>query len=134
MERKSREFLELLDLTAVKDEPAKNLPYGIQRKVEIARAMATLPKLLLLDEPAAGLNLNETEALIKIIRTIHKKYGLTIFLVEHDMKLVMAICQRIQVIDQGRMLAMGSPEDIRNNPRVIEAYLGKSNGGQRAKD
>ena len=134
MERKSREFLELLDLTAVKDEPAKNLPYGIQRKVEIARAMATLPKLLLLDEPAAGLNLNETEALIKIIRTIHKKYGLTIFLVEHDMKLVMAICQRIQVIDQGRMLAMGSPEDIRNNPRVIEAYLGKSKGGQRAKD
>jgi branched-chain amino acid transport system ATP-binding protein len=134
MEKKSREFLELLDLKAVKDEPVKNLPYGVQRRVEIARAMATLPKLLLLDEPAAGLNLNETDDLIKTIRTIHDKYGLTIFLVEHDMKFVMTICQRIQVIDQGRMLTMGSPEDIRNNQQVIEAYLGKSNGGQCAQD
>ena len=132
MERKSLEFLDLLDLKAEKDEPVKNLPYGTQRRVEIARAMASMPKLLLLDEPAAGLNLNETEDLIETIRTIHGTYGLTIFLVEHDMKVVMSICQRIQVIDQGRMLTMGSPEDIRNNRQVIEAYLGKSNGGQRA--
>jgi branched-chain amino acid transport system ATP-binding protein len=134
IERKSCEFLELLDLKAEKDEPVKNLPYGIQRRVEIARALASLPKLLLLDEPAAGLNLNETEDLIQTIRTIHDKYRLTIFLVEHDMKLIMAICQRIQVIDRGCMLANGSPEDIRNNQQVIEAYLGKSNGGQRAED
>jgi branched-chain amino acid transport system ATP-binding protein len=126
MHRKSSEIMELFGLMPVKDIPAKNLPYGIQRRVEIARAMATLPKLLLLDEPSAGLNPSETEELVKILQNIHRKGNLTIFLVEHDMKLIMAVCQKIQVIDRGRMLAMGVPEEVRRDLRVIEAYLGKS--------
>ncbi len=129
MQQRSHEIMELFGLTSVKDIPAKNLPYGIQRRVEIARAMATLPKLLLLDEPSAGLNPSETEDLIKILQTIHRKNDLTIFLVEHDMKLIMAVCQIIQVIDRGRMLTMGTPDEVRHDRRVIEAYLGKSARG-----
>jgi branched-chain amino acid transport system ATP-binding protein len=129
MRQRSYEIMELFGLVSVKDITAKNLPYGIQRRVEIARAMATLPKLLLLDEPSAGLNPNETEELVKILQNIHRKNDLTIFLVEHDMKLIMAVCQKIQVIDRGRMLAMGTPDDVRHDLRVIEAYLGKSGRG-----
>jgi branched-chain amino acid transport system ATP-binding protein len=129
MAQRSHEIMELFGLTSVKEIPAKNLPYGLQRRVEIARAMATLPKLLLLDEPSAGLNPSETEELVKILENIHRKNDLTIFLVEHDMKLIMAVCQKIQVIDRGRMLIMGTPDDVRRDTRVIEAYLGKSGRG-----
>jgi branched-chain amino acid transport system ATP-binding protein len=135
IEQKAHEILGLFDLEAIKGQQAKNLPYGIQRRVEIARAMATMPKLLLLDEPSAGLNTGETDELLTTLRTIHDTYGLTIFIVEHDMKLIMTICQRIQVIERGRMLTTGTPEDVRNDQRVIEAYLGKSsNGKQYAQD
>ena len=132
MDQKVHEFLALHDLRDVKDELAKNLPYGLQRRVEIARAMATSPQLLLLDEPAAGMNPHESEQLIGVIRAIHDNYRLTIFLVEHDMKVVMALCHRIQVIDRGNTLIVGAPQEIRNHPEVIEAYLGKPKGRRHA--
>ncbi len=128
MERKADEYLELFDLVAIRDTATGNLPYGLQRRVEIARAIATRPKLLLLDEPSAGLNPSETDELQNVLQDIHRSQGLTIFLVEHDMKLIMNICQKIQVIDQGRMLAYGPPDEVRRNSQVIEAYLGKSAG------
>ncbi len=128
MERKADEYLELFDLAAIRDTATGNLPYGLQRRVEIARAIATRPKLLLLDEPSAGLNPSETDELQNVLQDIHRSQGLTIFLVEHDMKLIMNICQKIQVIDQGRMLAYGPPDEVRRNSQVIEAYLGKSAG------
>ena len=107
------------------EEIAKyNLPYGEQRELEIVRALASNPKLLLLDEPAAGMNPQETHELMKMIAFIRKEFDVTILLIEHDMKLVMGICEKILVLDYGRVIASGKPEDIRSNPQVIKAYLG----------
>ncbi len=119
------ELLRVFDLDGYKYELAKNLPYGKQRKLEIARALATNPKILLLDEPAAGMNPQETEELMETIKLLRTKFNISILLIEHDMKLVMGICERIVVIDYGRIIAKGNPEEIRQNPDVIKAYLGE---------
>ncbi|MEW8974130.1 MAG: ABC transporter ATP-binding protein [Tissierellaceae bacterium] len=118
------ELLKVFNLLDKKDVLAKNLPYGEQRKVEIARALASKPKILLLDEPAAGMNPNETKELTKLINWIRDEFDLTIILIEHDMSLVMGICNTVFVFDYGTLLASGSPEEIQRNPRVIKAYLG----------
>ena len=118
------ELLKLVDLYDVRDELATSLPYGKQRRLEIARALATNPKLLLLDEPAAGMNPQETEELTAFIRSIRKQFDLTIFLIEHHMNLVMDISDRIYVIDFGKQIAEGVPSEIQSNQRVIDAYLG----------
>ncbi len=122
---KARELLTRFNLLRVENEQAKNLPYGDQRRLEIVRALATDPKLLLLDEPAAGMNPQEKVSLMALIGQIRDDFGLTILLIEHDMKLVMGICERIYVLDYGRIIAEGSPSEIRNNPKVISAYLGE---------
>jgi len=118
-------LLDIFQLSNKKQELAKNLPYGEQRHLEIARALATKPSLLLLDEPAAGMNPNETAALTEIIGWIRETFDLTILLIEHDMSLVMKICERVYVLDYGMLIASGKPEEIRANKKVIEAYLGE---------
>ena len=124
MDKKVDELLEILKISNKKNELAKNLPYGEQRKLEIARALASEPKVLLLDEPAAGMNPQETEELRQMVELIRNTFNLTVLLIEHDMKFVMGICERIMVLDYGRIIAQGGPEDIKSNPDVIKAYLG----------
>ena len=121
----SQRLLSIFKLEAFAGETARNLPYGMQRRLEIARALAIGPELLLLDEPAAGMNPNEIDQLMEFIQWIRQEFKLTILLIEHQMKLVMGICERIQVLDFGETLAEGPPEAIQNDPRVLEAYLGE---------
>jgi branched-chain amino acid transport system ATP-binding protein len=119
------ELLRITKLDGKANELAKNLPYGEQRHLEIARALATKPVLLLLDEPAAGMNPAETAELTELIQWIRHEFDLTILLIEHDMSLVMKICERIYVLDYGMLIANGTPEEIKSNKRVVEAYLGE---------
>lgn len=123
-DEKVNNLLKIFHLEDKKDELAKNLPYGEQRRLEIARALASDPKILLLDEPAAGMNPNETNELTELIRWIRDKFDITILLIEHDMSLVMSVCSRIYVVDYGKLIAEGTPEVIKNDPNVIKAYLG----------
>ena len=126
MSEKAMNLLELFKISAKAGEKAKNLPYGEQRKLEIVRALASNPKLLLLDEPAAGMNPQETKELMELIAFIRKEFKLTVLLIEHDMKLVMGICERIMVLNYGRIIATGTPEEIQANPEVVKAYLGNN--------
>ncbi|MEE1243358.1 MAG: ABC transporter ATP-binding protein, partial [Frisingicoccus sp.] len=125
MDERALEILKVFDLDGYADALASNLPYGKQRKLEIARALATEPKLLLLDEPAAGMNPNETKELMDTIQLIRDKFGVTILLIEHDMKLVSGICEYLYVLNFGMELAHGEPSVVLNDPRVITAYLGE---------
>ncbi|UDM70410.1 ABC transporter ATP-binding protein [Vagococcus fluvialis] len=124
MEERARELLSIFDLLDKESSKAKNLSYGEQKRLEIVRALATDPKILFLDEPAAGMNPQETAELTELIKRIQKEFDLTILLIEHDMSLVMDVCERIYVLEYGQLIAEGVPEEIKTNKRVIEAYLG----------
>lgn len=121
---KALELLKIFNLESFADIKSKNLPYGAQRKLEIVRALATNPKLLLLDEPAAGMNPTETEELMQIIRLLRDKFNIAVLLIEHDMKLVMGVCERITVLNFGQVLMEGTPSQVQNDPEVIKAYIG----------
>ena len=125
---RAMELLDIFHMTSLANTTAGSLPYGAQRRLEIIRALATNPKLLLLDEPAAGMNPSETAELTETIRRIRDEFNIAVLLIEHDMSLVMGICEGIAVLNFGRIIAKGTPDEIRNNPQVIEAYLGKKEG------
>ena len=128
--KRAMELLEFFNMAEHADDEAGSLPYGAQRRLEIARALATDPKIILLDEPAAGMNPSETAELMDNIRKIRDTFGIAVMLIEHDMSLVMNICEGICVLDHGKIIAKGSPDEIKSNPVVIEAYLGKKKGGE----